>query len=567
MQLLLTLLFLILTSQSSADNSASADDGTGERVRRTVTDFGAVGDSVRDNTSTIQKVIDESSPGDTVFIPEGTFLIRTLLLRSGVHLVSTGILAHHPDAKTGDFSIEKQSSPNPLIKADHVEDIYISIRAKSRNEAIYLNRSQRIRIVDSDLEGDSTKLRAYPGILAFQCSGLEVLSSSIHHFGSKRKETHSYQPGTGIRIMSSNTISIQNSEIFKNGENGIFIYGCRKAEVLNNTIHHNGMSGIQIAFGDHGKEMDYNLSGNILDQNAADGIDINNRSPEKAKEISTTIAYNLSCDNGFVDGKSTPDGSGLATLINISGIVLYRNQAIRNNRPALYIESCGTILAKENIADNQVEIVLDLNQLHLEDSRFSSVNLMANARAKTILINKCELGSLSLPNQIQVGELKVISNTFSHARININMKGNLVLKDNRLRNDTESNLLLLAEMSSATIEDNVLESSKSTAVAIRKPAKNVRLIGNQIRSTGPVIFDEGSPGLLIQNNKIELIPGGKENLTLKSNFPDRLRLEGNEHLGIEGAPTLVFVGEGHATVSEKLLVGTAEYASVEVKKN
>ena len=565
MQLPLILFFLLLNPQQSPTDDSPSASLTG--VRRTVTDFGAIGDSLRDNTSSIQKVIDEASPGDTVFIPEGKFLVRTLQLRSGVHLVSTGILAHHPDAKIGEFSIEKQSSPNPLIMADGVADIYISIRAKSKNEALHLRKSQRIRIVNSNLEGDSTKLRAYPGILAFECSGLEVLSSSIHHFGSKRRETHSYQPGTGIRIMSSNTISIRNSEIFKNGENGIFIYGSRKAEVLDNTIHHNGMSGIQIAFGDHGKEMDYNFSGNILDQNAADGIDINNRSPEKAKEIAATIAYNLSCDNGFVNGKSTPDGSGLATLINISGLVLYRNQAIRNNRPALYIESCGTIIAKENIADNQVEIVLDLNQLHLENSRFSSINLMANTKAKKILIKDCELGSLSLPNQIQVEQLEVLSNSFSHARININMKGNLVLKDNSLKNDTESNLLLLADVGSATVEDNEIESLQSTAIAIRKPANNVRLIRNQIRSAGPVIFDEGSPGLLIQDNKIELIPGGKENLTLKSNFPDELTLDGNEHLGIEGKPTLVFVGKGSATVNEKRLVGTTEYAGVEVKKD
>src|SRR5690606_15353268 len=154
-----------------------------------------------------------------------------------------------------------------------------------------------------------------------------------------------------IRILSSNTISIRDSEIFENGENGIFIYGSRKAEVLNNTIHHNGMSGIQVAFGDSGKEDDYNFNGNILDQNAADGIDINNRSPEKAKEITTTIAYNLSCGNGFVKGESTPDGSGFGTLINVSGILIYRNQAIGNNRPALYIEDCGMILSRENYAD------------------------------------------------------------------------------------------------------------------------------------------------------------------------------------------------------------------------
>lgn len=564
MQILLSLFLFILTLyQSPKNDSRTAVSQSG--IRRTVTDFGAVGDSLTDNTSAIQTIIDEASPGDTVFIPEGNFLIRTLLLRSGVHLVSKGILAHHSSAKTGDYSIEKQNSPNPLIKGEGVSDIYLSIRAKSKNEAVYLDRCKQIRIVNSDFEGDSTKLRAYPGILAFQCSGLEILSSRIYHFGSKRTKTHSYQPGTGIRILSSNTISIRDSEIFKNGENGIFLYGSRKAEVLNNTIHHNGMSAIQVAFGESGKENDYNFAGNILDQNAADGIDINNRSPEKAKEIATTISYNLSCDNGFVEGKSTPDGSGFGTLINVSGIILYRNQAIRNNRPALYLESCGEILSRENQADNQVEIVLALADLRIESSQYSSINLMANTKAKHILIKDSRIGSLSLPNKIEVEEFEVISNTFSHARMNVNMKGNFILKGNEMKNASDASVLLLSKATSAVIQDNQIESQKATAILINKSASNISLIGNKIRSAGPGIYDQGSPNLLVQDNKIELIPGGKENLTLKSNYPNGLILQGNEHYGTEGKPTLVFVGKGNAKVHDKLVVGTADYAEVEVE--
>lgn len=564
MQMLISIILFILTlNQNPQNDSLPAASQTG--IRRTVTDFGAVGDSLTDNTTAIQKVIDEASPGDTVFIPEGNFMIRTLRLRSGIHLVSKGILAHHSSAKTGDYSIEKQNSPNPLLKGLRVSDIYISIRAKSKNEAVYLERSNQIRIVNSDFEGDSTKLRAYPGILAFQCSGLEILSSRIYHFGSKRTKTHSYQPGTGIRILSSNTISIRDSEIFKNGENGIFLYGSRKAEVLNSTIHHNGMSAIQVAFGESGKENDYNFAGNVLDKNAADGIDINNRSPKKAMEIATTISYNLSCDNGFVDGKSTPDGSGFGTLINVSGLILYRNQAIRNNRPALYIESCGEILSRENTADNQVEITLEIADLRIESSQYSSINLIANTKAKHILIKDNQIGSMSLPNKIQVDDFEVISNTFSHARLNVNMKGNLVLKGNKMKNASDANVLLISKATSALIQDNHIESLNAPAILINQSASNISLIGNKIRSAGPGIYDQGSPDLLVQDNKIELIPGGKENLTLKSNYPNGLELQGNEHYGTEGKPTLVFVGKGNAKVHDKLIVGTADYAQVEVE--
>ncbi|MBN7809338.1 right-handed parallel beta-helix repeat-containing protein [Algoriphagus sp. H41] len=563
MHLLISILLLL--SAFFQENTEIKPSEPGTRVL--VTDFGAVGDGERDNTSAIQRALDEAAPGDTVYIPEGTFPVRTLQLRSGVHLVSEGLLTHHSQAKAGDYSIEKQNSPNPLLKGTGITDVYISVRARSKNEAIYLDRCKQIRIVNSDLGGDSTKLRAYPGILAFQCSGLEVLSSKIHHFGSERQETHSYQPGTGIRVLSSNTISIRDSEIYENGENGVFLHGCRKAEVLNNTIHHNGMSGIQVAFGNSGKESDYIFTGNVLDKNAADGIDINNRSPEKAKDISTTIAYNLSCGNGFVQGQSTPDGSGFGTLINVSNILLYRNQAISNNRPALYIEDCGTILSKENHADNQVEITLGLDELLIESSQYSSINLMANTKARHILIRDSHIGSLSLPNGIQVEQFEVLSNTFSHARFNINMKGNLTLGKNTLKNSSSSNLLFIAGAGSALIEDNELESTQAPAVLVKKSAQNIQLKGNRLRSPGPVILDEGSPGLLLQDNRLELLPGDSESLTFKSNYPNGIQLLGNEHHGIAGQPTLVLVGKGTAKISDKLVTGTADYAAVEVEKD
>src|SRR5690606_24712223 len=162
-------------------------------------------------------------------------------------------------AKAGEYSIEKQNSPNPLIMGQGVENVCISIKGESKNEGIYLLKSHQIHIYNTELTGDSTKLRAFPGIMTFQSSGIEIANTTLHHFGMPRTETHSYQPGTGIRIMSSNTVSIHSSEIYKNGENGVFIHGSRKVEVLNNVIHHNGMSAIQVAFGSSAKEKDYNF--------------------------------------------------------------------------------------------------------------------------------------------------------------------------------------------------------------------------------------------------------------------------------------------------------------------
>lgn len=563
MRIQILLLFLIILPYKGICQT----DSLSENRQVNVLDFGVSADSQSDQTEAIQKVIDQAAEGETVFFPEGKYLVRTLQLRSGVNILAEGLIKHHSAAVIGEYSMEKQNSPNPLILGQGVKNLNVSIKGESKNEGIYLLKCHQINIYNSELIGDSTKFRAYPGIMTFESSGIEIVNTKIHHFGKPRSETHSYQPGTGIRILSSNTISIRNSEIYKNGENGIFIYGSRKVEAIDNVIHHNGMSAIQVAFGDKGKERDYNFSNNILDSNAADAIDINNRSPKKAMDIECVIAENITCDNGFVNGESTPDGSGIGTLINISNVLLYKNQAYRNNRPAIYVESCGVIMAKDNWADNQVEITLDLEELLLEKNRFSSVNLIANTKAQKIHMRENELGSLSLPNGIQVDEFLVENNSFSHANFNLNLKGQVELKNNKIENTSKNPVILITKANGALIENNEILSQNSSAIILRKTASDVKIIGNQIKSYNTAIFDDNSTALTVKDNIISCIQGGKENQAFRSHYPNQLTLEGNEYRGIENTETVLLVGKGKASIGkEKLISGTANYGGVDVSE-
>ncbi|MEP1085562.1 MAG: right-handed parallel beta-helix repeat-containing protein [Algoriphagus sp.] len=559
--------FLLLFLVSFPFTAICQTDSASDNKQLNILDFGVSADSQNDQTEAIQQVIDQASEGDTVFFPEGEYLIRTLLLRSGVNILSEGLIKHHSAAIDGAYSMEKQNSPNPLILGQEVKNVTISLRGESKNEGIYLLKCHQISVYNTNLTGDSTKLRAYPGILTFESSGIEIVNSKIHHFGKPRSETHSYQPGTGIRILSSNTISIRNSEIYQNGENGIFIYGSRNIEVLDNVIHHNGMSAIQVAFGDKGKEKDYNFTNNIFDSNAADAVDINNRSPEKAMDIACVIAYNISCDNGFVKGESTPDGSGIGTLINISNVLLYKNQAYRNNRPAIYVESCGVILAKDNWADNQVEVTLDLEELVLEKNRFSSINLIANTKAEKIQIKNNELGSLSFPDGIHVKEMDIENNRISNASINLNMKGKLHLTENKIENKSKKPTLLIIKADDALIENNEILSENSSAIVLRKTARNIQIVGNHIKSFNTAIFDENSTALTVKDNIITSIKGGKENQAFRSHHPNQLTLKGNEYRGIENTETVLLIGKGKASIGkEKLVSGTANYGEVEVSE-
>ncbi len=563
-----TILYLIISLIAGGNFSYSQTDALTAAKLIDITEHGAVGDGETDNTAIIQEVINKAIVGDTILIPDGNFRVRTLFLKTGVSMRSTGILTQHSSTKTGNFSLEKQNSPNPLLKGEGVTDLTISIKAETKNEAIYLIRAKNILIHKAELKGDSTKLLSYPGISLFKCSGVTITSSKISHYGMPRKETHSYQPGTGIRVFSSNTISIRDSEIFRNGENGIFVHGSRKVEALNNTIHHNGMSAIQVAFGSSGKEGDYIFSKNLFDENASDGIDINNRSPEKAKDIACIITENISCGNGFVDGKSTPDGSGIATLINVSNVIMYKNRAFGNNRPAIYVESCDVILAKENHADNQVEVVLDLGEMLLDSNKFGSINLMANVRAEKLTISNNEFGSLSLPNGIEVSQFIIEKNTIKNASLNFNMgAGNIRMMGNKVSSNSPNGAILLTKANSILLQDNEIESKNATAITIKNSAQKVRLIKNTIRSASVCVMDDNSTDLLVEGNKLTILPGGEGNQTILSHYPNQLKLKGNEHIGLEDGGTIKMVGTGQATlIGEKISRGTTDFGRVEISE-
>jgi len=546
----------------------SQTNSTSPGKRIDVTNVGILNNSEADQTTVIQNVIESASAGDTLFFPEGEYLIRSLQLKSGVHILSEGILKHHPNAKIGQFSIEKQNSPNPLIIGRGVKDLSISIRAKSKNEGIYLWKSHQIRIYDSEIVGDSTKSSSHPGIMTFESSGIEIDHVEIRNFGIAREKTNSYHPGSGIRILSSNTISIRNSEIYQNGENGVFIHGSRKVEVINNVIRHNGMSGIQVAFGPSGKERDYIFSDNILDSNAADAIDINNRSEKDPMDIECLISANITCDNGYVGNESTPDGSGIVTLINVSNVIIYKNEAYRNNRPAIYLESCGIILARENKADNQVEITLGLDEFLMVKNSFGSVNLIANTDANSIYILDNKLGSISLPNGIQVNELVIEKNLLSNASLNLNMEGQVRIIDNIIKNKSKNPAILIVKAGEAIIENNEILSLNASAIVLRPTAQNVELINNKIESIETGIFDENSKSLLVRDNTITSLSGGEKNQAFRSHYPRNLTLTGNEYHGISEQVTVLLVGNGQAKVSdEKLVSGTVDYGEVKISKN
>ncbi|MCL6260683.1 glycoside hydrolase family 55 protein [Aquiflexum sp. TKW24L] len=529
-----------------------------------VKDFQALGDGMTNDTQAIQEAIRSGSPGDTVLIPEGIFLVKTIGLKSGVHLKSLGILRQQVDILE-EFSQSKQNSSAPIIRGKDVSDIHLILRLESQNEGIYLTGSSNISIDKSEFKGDGTSLRSFAGILLYKCQMVSIQETKVSHYGIPRLQTHTYQPGTGIRILESENIIIDNSNIQYNGENGVFIHYSKDISVLNSVFRFNGMSAIQVAFGNSGIEKNYSFINNLMEDNAADAIDINNRSEKPYWDINCLIEENTSKRNGFVSGKSTPDGSGIATLINVSGVRMINNTAEKNNRPALYIENCGEIYAESNKADNQVELVLGLGHLNLVSNEFGNLNLLANVRAKKISLQKNRLNNISMPNGVEVDSLLVMDNEITNGMMNFNLVGNVSFIGNKISSESENPVFLVVKASSISIGRNEISSLRSNAILVQKTAQHVSITNNAIQSINSCIVDNGAENLQISGNKLMSLAGGKTRFTLESNNPNNLFLSGNEHVGVGKIQAVIFRGKGTASVEgEKFTQGVPQYGEIRI---
>jgi parallel beta-helix repeat protein len=543
-------------------------DGTSQDKRLNVKDNRAIGDGIADDTKAIQATISKASKGDTVFIPEGTYVVKALGLKSGVHIKSEGQLIQQLEGEEEKFSTSMQNSSAPLFRGNNISNVSLSFTGKTLNEGVYLSGSRDVVISNSIMVGDSTKIQSFAGILLYNCENISIEKSSVSHYGSARSDPAVYHPGTAIRILSSNNVSITHNTIQNNGENGVFIHQSPDVEVSNNRIIKNGMSAIQVAFGSKEIEKNYKFINNLMEGNAADAIDINNRAPRDFLNINCLIQNNTSRSNGFVKGESTRDGSGIATLINVSGVEILNNTAENNNRPSLYIENCGKIDVKGNHSDNHVELVESFEELNLSRNSFSIISLLANVKGKKLLLTNNKLHSLSLPNGIQVDSLVLRNNELENAKLNFNMTGNVKMVGNTIESTAKDGAILIVRVNSAHLQRNRIVSSNSQALTIRNLAENVCIINNEIKSLNTCIYDDGSKGLHITGNKLLSLKGGRFRHTLVSRNPNHLFLSENEHIGVRRESAILLEGHGTAQIiEEEIKRGYADFGSVEVKES
>lgn len=507
----------------------------------------------QDDTQFVQKLINQAAPGDTVHLPAGhTYHLRTIYLKDGVSLKGNGIIKQLPPDVEEDFTFAKQYSDYPLFYGHRIRNLNIRFQeAHTYGEAIYLDSCRDITIQQTRTIGDSTKLRSFAGIYIRHSRNIEMDRLEVSGYGVKRQSADYYQRGTGIRVQTCQQIRIQNSHIHRNAENGIFLHSCKNVDIRRNDIHRNGMSGIQVAFGSLGVERNYRITGNNLVGNAADAIDINNPETSKTVDIRAYIAGNTSSGNGWVNGTSTRDGSGIATLVGVKQVTIKGNRSEHSNRPAVYIRGCDSVNVIDNKSDNFVEVVGKQGQIRLAKNTFIGLRVLRDLRAEKLQLDSNQIGYLALHNDIQVDSLLFIANKLK-GNINFHLDGRLIFKDNLLSSKSPHGAISLYKASSAILSGNQISADTAVnALTVHGEASNVVIEGNNILSKAACIRDEGSPQLKVVKNTFASNAGHYSSPAFISSNPKELLLKDNiypQQDGAEAARQVVIERAGSVTM-------------------
>jgi len=367
-----------------------------------------------DWTPALQQAIDNLPEGATLLIPDKMVIhASTVNLKSNVKIKCLGQIIQNTEASLETFnSSTNQNSSYPLFRGDGIANLLIELNTNSNYEALQLKNSHDIYIKNPQCTGNQSN-NTFPGILLYNCCDFHIKGGKVNNFGAERTDTATYTNGTGIRILNCYNFNIHDIEFSHNGENGVFTYACHDFNIFFIKSHENGMSGIQVAFGGQKIEQNINICFNRLFQNCADGLDINNDGLDQF-ENNINIIGNRNFNNGFVNGESTQDGSGIATLRNLKDVNVTHNISFGNNKAAIYLSNSDRINIIDNTGSN-IQIVGTNGSIYIENNDIGIEFVNGSfTKADKIVIKKNTITVMLMPNGINITVLEISLNTILH---------------------------------------------------------------------------------------------------------------------------------------------------------
>jgi hypothetical protein len=311
------------TDKSSLVNSNKELAAQLANIAININNYGAKGDGVSDDTEELQNLFNSLVDNTWVLFTK-TYRVSHVSLsgKHNIRFVGNGKIIQQPTT-TQSYTMENPLSTEPMITEDNCEGIVFSkgLQLFPVHEALYITATSKRTTFDALIDGQSSSKfsglffagddLAFNGIIR-NCGVLPVWNGT----------QNPYSTCNGLHVSIGANVTVK-GEIYNNGMNGLFTFASRDITVDKSAhIYGNGMSGIQLAFADAPEieQKRYKIAGTIHD-NYADGVDINNASGSSEPiEIDCLIDGTIQYHNGFMGENVTQDGSGLATLKNVTGI-------------------------------------------------------------------------------------------------------------------------------------------------------------------------------------------------------------------------------------------------------
>lgn len=290
-----------------------------KKLTLNIKDFNAIGNGITDNTQAFQNAIAALPNGGTIFVPDGNYIVNTIVLKEGITLLGNGM--------NSQITLNSDSKEEALITNELTNNSKQAIDIHIKNLFLW-----------SDSKKEETK-------------EIDAIKLKSTYFSSVENCKISNFSGSGIRMTayrsddntkkgdSYNTNYVKDCIIYNNKQYGIFADGdgadfhIQGGDIGSNKNHNillfspsSSVTGVKAIWGSKGGDGIYVASGNI--QIVGNNIEGNNKN-----------GINVTHDNCFIEGNKI-------YLNNDSGILIKNNKKTPKNTSILSNQLMGALDTK-----------------------------------------------------------------------------------------------------------------------------------------------------------------------------------------------------------------------------